>query len=103
LKLIASVKLETNPGTYAALEDTLRETNRCANWLSERAWETQTFSQFKLQKLAYVEARKRFSSLSSQIVIRAIAKVSDAYKLDQETKRTFRLDGSIAYDLRILR
>jgi hypothetical protein len=37
-----------------------------------------------------------------QIVVHLIAKVADAYTLDQERKRRFRPRGSIAYDTRIL-
>ena len=37
------------------------------------------------------------------MVIRAIAKVADAYKLDKKRKRTFKALGAIAYDDRILR
>ncbi len=37
------------------------------------------------------------------MVIRAIAKVADAYKLDKRSKRTFKPLGAIAYDDRILR
>jgi putative transposase len=40
--------------------------------------------------------------LSAQMVIRALAKVGDAYKLDTKTKRTFRPTSAIAYDDRIL-
>lgn len=102
MKLTASVQLKTDAGTFAALNDTLHEANRCCNWLSGRAWETKTFAQFKLHKQSYAEAREKFPSLSSQVIVRCIAKVADSYKLDKESKRTYRLTGSIAYDLRIL-
>jgi putative transposase len=36
------------------------------------------------------------------MVVRALAKVGDAYKLDKQTKRTFRPLASIAYDDGIL-
>ena len=36
------------------------------------------------------------------MIIRCLAKVSDSYKLDKRTKRTFRDTGAIAYDNRIL-
>lgn len=36
------------------------------------------------------------------MVIRALSKVGDAYKLDTKTKRTFRPTSAIAYDDRIL-
>ena len=51
VKLTASVKLETSEGTFAALLDTLQEANRCANWLSEQAWNMKALAQFKLHKL----------------------------------------------------
>ena len=41
--------------------------------------------------------------LTAQVVIRLLAKVADAYKLDRRTRRTFRPLGAIAYDDRILR
>ena len=40
--------------------------------------------------------------LSAQVTVRVIAKVADAYKLDQRTKRTFKPLGSMGYDDRIL-
>ena len=46
---------------------------------------------------------KEAFNLSAQIVVRAIAKVADAYKLDKKAQRTFRKHGAIAYDDRILR
>jgi hypothetical protein len=36
------------------------------------------------------------------MAVRGIAKVVDAYALDQRTKRTFRTDGAFPYDARIL-
>jgi len=46
--------------------------------------------------------RERFG-LSSQVTVRCISKVADAYKLDRRTKRVFRKTGAIAYDSRTLR
>jgi putative transposase len=37
------------------------------------------------------------------MVVRCIAKVADAYKLDRNSKRSFRQFGSVAYDARILK
>ncbi len=71
------------------------------DWLSEWAFATRTFAQFRLDTLAYAEARARFG-LSSQAVVRAIANVADAYQLDRKIKRTFRPTGGIAYDECIL-
>src|SRR5260370_24393152 len=54
----------------------------------------------RLQPLVYYDIRQRFG-LSSQMVIRAIAKVSEAYKRDRKVKPTFRLHGAMTYDQRI--
>ena len=45
--------------------------------------------------------RRKFG-LSAQQTIRAISKVAEAYKRDGKTKPTFRKDGAIVYDQRIL-
>lgn len=102
MKLTASVKLKMTPAQSDSLLATLERCNQCCNWLSERAWETQTWQQYALHRLFYHEARARFG-LTAQATVRAIGKVADAYKLDRSTQRTFRLCGSIAYDDRILR
>ena len=101
MKLVAQVKLLPTPEQADALRRTLELANSACNYLSERAWEAKTFRQYDLHKLAYHDARAEFPDLSSQIIVRSIAKVADAYKLDRRTKRTFRPYGSIAYDQRI--
>lgn len=101
VKLTAKVKLLANAEQSAALLATMTASNRCADWLSGRAFETGAFAQFRLHEVAYSEARERFG-LGSQAVVRAIAKVADAYKLDKKTQRSFRPTGGIAYDARIL-
>jgi len=102
LKITAKIRLLPTPEQAAALDETLTRANQCANWLSSKAWELKIFSYFSLQKLLYHEARKKFG-LSAQLTIRVFSKVADAYKLDNKRERFFRLNGSIAYDDRILR
>lgn len=102
MKLTAQVQLKPTAEQAAALEKTMRATNGLCNWLSERAWTSKTFRQFDLHKLVYHECRATFPALSSQIIVRAIAKVTDAYKLDRLKRRRFRPLGSVAYDSRIL-
>jgi IS605 OrfB family transposase len=102
VKLIAKVKLRSQPNQRQALRDTIEAANRCADWISSEAWKARTFGQYDIHKLTYAEARRRFR-LSAQVTVRAISKVADAYKLDKKTERTFRPTGSIAYDARILR
>jgi len=101
MKLIAQVKLQPAPEQHQALLDTLETANDAANYISEKAWATQTFRQFGLHRLLYYDLRSRFK-LTAQMVVRVLAKVADAYKLDRKAKRFFTRHGSIAYDKRIL-
>jgi putative transposase len=102
MKLIAQIKLQPTAQQAAALKRTLEAANRAANFLSALAWETQQFRQYDLHQAAYYALRAQFG-LAAQAAVRVIAKVADAYKLDQQGQRTFRLLGSVAFDDRILR
>ena len=101
VKLIAQVKLNPSPSQRTALLDTLEKVNDAANYVSDKAWEMSTFRQYDLHHLLYYDLRSQFK-LTAQVVVRVLAKVADAYKLDRTTKRMFRQHGSIAYDKRIL-
>jgi IS605 OrfB family transposase len=102
MKLVANLKLTPTPAQERALRLTLERCNEACNWLSERAWGTQTFRQYDLHQLSYQDLRAKFQ-LSAQVAVRCIAKVADAYKLDQKTKRAFRKHAAQPYDERILR
>lgn len=101
MKLTAKVKLIPTEAQAASLKRTLEAANAACNRISGLAWDAQQFGQFQIHKLAYYEIKAAFD-LSAQLIVRCIAKVCDAYKLDKATKRTFRPLGSIPYDLRIL-
>lgn len=102
MKLIAQVRLLPTQEQANALKRTVERANAACDYLSQCAWDTRTFGQYSLHKLAYHDTRKAFPDLSAQIVVRCIARVADAYKLDRKTLRTFRPLGAIAYDDRIL-
>ena len=102
MKLTVQVKLLPSPEQADALIDTLRTSNAAANQISQIAWKHRSFGHYKVHRLAYHRV-KCSSGLSSQMVIRAIAKVADAYKIDNKRMRTFKPLGAIAYDGRILR
>lgn len=102
MKLTAQLKLQATPEQSDALRRTLEAANAACDYISECAWATKTFRQFDLHKLCYRTARERFG-LASQVVVRCISKVADAYKLDHHSKRAFRAHSAIAYDTRILR
>ena len=102
MKLTVSLKLQPAPAQTQVLRDTLATVNAACDSISQTAWEARAFGQFKLHRLVYKPIRQAFQ-LSAQVVVRAIAKVADAYKLDKKAQRAFRKYGAIAYDDRILR
>src|SRR5262245_42227292 len=101
MKLTAQLKLLPTPEQADALKHTLETANAACNYISDLAWASRTFGKFALQKLCYQDVRETFG-LAAQMTIRALAKVGDSYKLDKQTKCTFRSHASIAYDDRIL-
>ena len=101
MKLIAQVKLLPTPEQAVALKRTLELANAACDFVSKQAWQSKTFKQYDLHHLCYRDVREKFA-LSAQMVVRCIAKVADAYKLDKDTRRKFKPTGSIAYDDRIV-
>jgi IS605 OrfB family transposase len=101
MKLTAKVKLKPTKAQAELLKRTLETANAACNRMSALAWDAQQFGQFQIHKLSYHCVKAEFD-LTAQLLIRCIAKVCDAYKLDKETKRTFKPLGAIPYDSRIL-
>lgn len=101
MKLTLKIKLLPTAEQSDLLLETIRETNTVCNAISDVAWSKRIFNNFKLHHEVY-HAYKATFKLSSQCLIRAIAKVADAYKLDKKNKRDFKPLGSIAYDSRIM-
>lgn len=99
--MVVNLKLKPLEMQSDALLETMKEANKACNWISEKAFENKIFSQFHLHKIVYKPAREMFN-LSSQMVIRQIAKVSDSYKIQNKKQTTFKPLGSIAYDDRII-
>ena len=102
MRLTVMVKLLPTEPQHEALEATLRRVNEACDYAAGVAWETRTFGKYRLQQATYHDIKERFG-LTAQVVIRLLAKVADAYKLDKRTRRAFRPLGAIAYDDRILR
>jgi putative transposase len=101
MKLTLKIKLLPTDEQANLLLETMKEANAVCDAISEIAWQEKVFNNFKLHHKVYHSYKATFN-LSSQMLIRQIAKVADAYKLDKKTKRTFRTLGSIAYDSRIM-
>lgn len=101
MQLTAKVKLTPTEALADSLKRTLQTANSACNFISEVAWANRVFGKFQVQKLVYHDVKATFD-LTAQLVIRCIAKVTDAYKLAKRTKREFQPLGSIAFDSRIL-
>lgn len=101
MKLTLKIKLLPTDEQANLLLETMKEANTVCNAISEVAWGKKTFNNFKLHHETY-HAFKASFKLSSQVLVRCVAKVADAYKLDKKTKRQFRPLGSIGYDSRIM-
>jgi len=101
MKLTLKVKLLPTNEQADLLLETMKEANVVCNAISDVAWQEKIFNNFKLHHKVY-HCYKATFSLSSQMLIRQIAKVADAYKLHKKTKRTFKPLGGIAYDSRIM-
>lgn len=101
MKLTLKIKLLPTDEQCNLLLETMKEANAVCNAISDVAWVKRIFNNFKLHHEVYHSYKATFN-LSSQMIIRQIAKVADAYKLDKKTKRTFKPLGSISYDNRIM-
>ena len=101
MKLTLKIKLLPTDEQADLLLDTMKEANAVCNAISDVAWQEKIFNNFKLHHRTY-HAYKATFNLSSQMLIRQIAKVADAYKLDKKVKRQFKPLGGIAYDGRIM-
>jgi IS605 OrfB family transposase len=101
MKQTLLVKLAPVPDQHVALLRTLEAFNAACNAIAAVAFQARMTSKIDLQKLVYYDIREQFG-LSSQMTIRAIAKVSEAYKRDRTKQPHFRPHGAMVYDERIL-
>ena len=101
MKLVSQVKLVVEKEHLDVLTRTLATMNQAANEVSSVAWQHRVFSRIPLRRTCYYEIRSQFG-LGAQATQSVIRKVADAYKLDKNTRREFRLDGAVTYDDRML-
>lgn len=95
------IKLNTNEEQHIALLNTMYKFNEACNYIVEVAFSIHSANKIKLQQMIYYDIKDKFG-LQAQLVIRAIAKVCEAYKRNKKIKPSFRLDGNVIYDQRIL-
>lgn len=101
MKQTMLLKLAPSPEQHTALLETMHAFNAACNDIAQTAYEEKLANKFKLQKIVYGDIRTRFK-LSSQMAIRAISKVAEVYKHDKSIKPTFRSEGAITYDERLM-
>ena len=95
------VKLDCSEKQHNTLLETMHRFNEACNYIAEIAFSIKSANKVRIQQLVYRDVRDKFG-LSAQHTIRAIAKVSEAYKRDKSIKPDFSPDGAIVYDQRIL-
>ncbi len=95
------VKLDASREQLDALLETMHRFNDACNCIASIAFQRRTANKIELQKVVYYDVRNKFG-LSAQLAIRAISKVSEAYKRDRSIKPGFKPDGAVVYDQRIL-
>ncbi len=95
------LKLAPTTEQHQALLETMHTFNDAANYVAEIAFDEQSADKFKLQKVVYGELRTTYK-LPSQLAIRCISKASEAYKRDKSIKPSFRPDGAVVYDPRVM-
>jgi IS605 OrfB family transposase len=101
MRLTIQLKLLPTSQQADALSRTLLRANAACDYISQVAWEARTFGQFPIHRLTYRAVRETFG-IAAQLTVRCIAKVADAYKLDNKAQRTFAPLGAVAFDERIL-
>jgi IS605 OrfB family transposase len=101
MKQTMLLKLQPTPEQHHALLETMHAFNAGCNTVAEEAFALKSANKFALQKHVYGRLRAEFG-LPAQLAIRAISKTSEAYKRDKSSKPTFRPEGAIVYDQRVM-
>lgn len=99
--LTIKAKLIITDEQKCSLLKTMEKFNEACDYISEFAFRNRVFGKVNLQKNIYYTVRPNFG-LSSQMAIRAIAKVSESYRVDKKVQHEFEKHGAIVYDQRIL-
>jgi putative transposase len=101
MKQTMLLKLAPTEEQHYALLETMHAFNTAADYVASVAFREKTANKFELQKLVYAEVRSTYK-LPSQLAIRAISKASEAYKRDKSIQPTFRPEGALVYDPRVM-
>ena len=95
------LKLTPTEEQHQALLETMHAFNAACNYVASVAFAEKTANKFALQKVVYGELRTTYK-LAAQLAIRAISKASEAYKRDKSIQPTFKPEGALVYDERVM-
>ncbi len=101
MKQTMLLKLIPTGPQHQALLETMHAFNEACNYVASIAFAEKTANKFALQKLVYGELRTTYT-LAAQLAIRAISKVSEAYKRDKSIQPTFKPESAVVYDERVM-
>src|SRR6266567_2865323 len=101
MKQTMLLKLAPTNEQHQRLLDIMHAFNAAANYVASIAFAEQSANTFELQKLVYGDLRTTYK-LPAQLAIRAMSKACDAYKRDKSIPPTFRPEGAIVYDPRVM-
>jgi putative transposase len=101
MKQTMLLKLTPTTEQHQALLDTMHAFNAACNYAASVAFAEKMANKVELQKLVYGELRSTYK-LAAQLAIRAISKVTEVYKRDKSIKPTFKPEGAIVYDERVM-
>lgn len=107
MQLAIKVKIIPTKEQKKILLETIEKYNEACNFVSQIAFDNKTASVVKIHHICYYKIREKFG-LSSQMAVRVVGKVADAYKIARNKKlrlekpHQFKKHGAISYDGRIL-
>src|SRR5213080_4750803 len=101
MKQTMLLKLNPTEDQHQALLETMHQFNAAANYVAAMAFAEKTANKFELQRVVYGELRTTYK-LAAQLAIRCISKASEVYKRDKSIQPTFKPEGAIVYDERVM-
>ncbi|HEV2661949.1 MAG TPA: transposase [Ktedonobacteraceae bacterium] len=101
MKQTMLLKLAPTEEQHRALLETMHAFNAACDYIAEQAFEALVANKFELQKMTYGTLRATYH-LPAQLAIRAISKTTEVYKRDKSIKPSFRPEGAIVYDERVM-
>jgi len=101
MKLTLQLQLVPTAEQKADLLDTMERFNEAASFAAKVGFEAGVFGQVSIHKLVYHQMRERFG-LSSQLVVRAIAKAVECFQRDKTECPVFKPRSAICYDQRVM-